>query len=103
VRETNDRGLNNTMANVYFSSSLNRQGALRAVLSSEEGVSLLEKFSNSYAGHDFPNEFHGRPEFAILRLLDGEANKEWRAGYYLLDQEIMQVEEAVQSYNRGAS
>jgi hypothetical protein len=82
------------MANVYFSSSLNRQGALRAVLSSKEGVSLLEKSSNSYAGHNFPTEFNGRPEFAILRVFDGEANKEWRSGYYLFDQDIIQVEEA---------
>jgi hypothetical protein len=90
------------MANVYFSNSSNRQGALRAVLSSEEGVSLLEKFSNSYAGHNFPTESNDRPEFGILRLFDGEANKEWRSGYYLLDQEIMQVEEAIQSYNQGS-
>jgi hypothetical protein len=96
-------GTTNTMANVYFSSSLNRQGALRAVLSSKEGVSLLEKFSNSYAGHNFPTEFNGRPDFAVLRIFDGEANKEWRSGYYLFDQEIMQVEEAVQSFNNGVS
>jgi hypothetical protein len=91
------------MANVYFSSSLNRQGALRSVLSSEEGVSLLKRLSNSYAGQNFPTEFNGRPDFAILRLLDGEANKKWRSGYYLFDQDIMQVEEAVQSYNRRVS
>jgi hypothetical protein len=91
------------MANVYFSSSLNRQGALRAVPSPKEGVSLLEKFSNSYAGHAFPTEFSDRADFAVLRLFDGEANKEWRAGYYLFDQDIMQVEEAIQSYNQGIS
>jgi hypothetical protein len=91
------------MANVYFSSSLNRQGALRAVLASKEGVSLLENFSNSYAGQNFPTEFNGRPDFAVLRIFDGEANKEWQSGYYLFDQDIMQVEEAIQSYNQRIS
>jgi hypothetical protein len=91
------------MANVYFSYRSNRRGALRAVLSSEEGISLLEKFSNSFAGHNFPTEFNDRPDFAILRVFDGEANREWRSGYYLFNQDIMQVEEAVQSCNRRAS
>ena len=86
------------MANVYYSHPSNRLGTLRAVLSTEEGLYLLDKHPAHYIGQQFPTTCQDpRPDFAVLRIFEGEVSKQLRAGFYLLEEDIMQVEEEVHS------
>ncbi len=90
------------VANIYYSYSDNRLGVLRAILSSEEGRRLLKAHSAKYAGHQFPSTDHNsKRSFAVVRMLEGEGSKEWRVGFYFLHDDIMRIEEAVQSCNPG--
>jgi hypothetical protein len=91
------------MANVYYSHSTNRQGILRAILSSEEGRFLLNEYSAQYVGQQFPTA--GRDPgvgFAVLRIFEGEVSAELRVGFYLFDDDVIRIEEAVRSYNAKA-
>ncbi len=86
------------MANVYYSHPSNRLGILRAVLSTEEGRCLLAKHSAQYVGQQFPTACQDpRPDFAVLRIFEGEVSKQCRGGFYLLEEDILQVEEEVRS------
>jgi hypothetical protein len=87
------------MPNIYYCQPINRgSGILRAVLSSEEGRSLLKQHSFHYAGPQFPTTAQDRAaDFAVLRILDEERDEEWRAGFYRLDADIMRIEEAIQA------
>jgi hypothetical protein len=86
------------MANVYYSYPSNRLGILRAILSTEEGRCLLDKHPAQYFGQQFPTTRQDpRPDFAVLRIFEGEESKQCRAGFYLLEEDIMQVEAAVHS------
>ncbi len=90
------------MANIYYSYSDNRTGVLRAILSSEEGRWLLKAHSAKYAGHQFPSTDHNSGgSFAVVRIFEGEGSEEWRVGFYLLHDDMMGIEEAVNSCNRG--
>jgi hypothetical protein len=91
------------MANIYYSGSLNRLGTLRAVLSSEEGRRLLKAHSAHYVGQQFPTDPKPGVDFAVLRVFDAEVNPEWRAGFYLFEDNIVRIEEAVQSCNANSS
>jgi hypothetical protein len=93
------RKLTLAMANIYYCQPINRGcGILRAVLSSEEGKSLLKRHSFHYTGKQFPTKAQDRvADFAILRIFDEELDEEWRAGFYCLDADIMRIEEAVQA------
>jgi len=89
------------MANIYYCYSENgSSGVLRAVLSTEEGRTLLKVYSTQFAGQQFPimGQDPGT-DFAILRLFEGERSEEWRAGFYRFDDGIMRIEEAVLSCN----
>jgi hypothetical protein len=86
------------MANVYYSHPSNRLGILRAVLSTEEGRCLLDKHPAQYLGQQFPTTRQDpRPDFAVLRIFEGEVSKQCRAGFYLLEEDIMLVEAEVHS------
>jgi hypothetical protein len=85
------------MANIYYSNSLNRHGSLRAVLSSDEGSRLLKEHSAHYVGQQFPGSPSPGVDFAVLRVFEGEMNAEWRAGFYLFEDNILRIEEAVHS------
>jgi len=86
------------MANVYYSHPSNRLGTLRAVLSTEEGRCLLDKHPTQYFGEQFPTAFQDqRPDFAVLRIFEGEVSTECRAGFYLLEEDILWVEAEVHS------
>lgn len=91
------------MANIYYSSSLNRHGTLRAVLSSEEGRRFLKAHTAQYFGRQFPTSPSPGVDFAVLRLFEGEMNEEWRAGFYLFEDNILRIEEAVHSCNVNPS
>ncbi len=38
-------------------------------------------------------------DFAILRLFEGEVTEQWRPGFYWFHEDILRIEEVVQSYN----
>jgi hypothetical protein len=87
------------MSNLYFCQSINRgTGILRAVLSWEEGSGILNRHSARYVGQQFPtaNQDDGT-DFALLRIFEEESNDDWRAGFYRIDGDIMQMEESVQA------
>lgn len=85
------------MANIYYYYSTNRgSGILRAVLTSEEGKSLLNAISAQYLGNAFPVGCQEPgPDFAILRIFEDEKNQNWQTGFYRFDVNIMRIEEAV--------
>lgn len=83
------------MANIYYSYANNRLGALRAVLSPEAGRCLLDTLSKRYAGLEFPTGNDSRRDFALLRLFEGEASKEYRPGFYLFDDDLGPVDAAL--------
>jgi hypothetical protein len=87
------------MSNIYYCQPINRGcGIVRAVLSSEDGRSLLKRHSFHYTGKQFPTTAQDRvADFAVLRIFDEELDEEWRAGFYCLDADIMRIEEAVQA------
>lgn len=92
------------MANIYYSQTGNRGGILRAVLSSEESGWMLKKHSAQFAGQQFPTQGHDvGADFAVLRIFQGEMSQEWQAGFYLFDDGVMQIEEAVHSCNAKAA
>jgi hypothetical protein len=86
------------MANVYYLQSFDQHGFLRAVLSSEQCEGLLNGHSTHYVGLQFPAL--GQDEkaaFAVLRVFEGEMNGECRSGFYRFDDDITQMEIAVQA------
>ncbi len=87
------------MPNLYYCQSTNRSlGILRAVLTWDQGRSLLSQHAVHYAGQQFPTTARDRAaDFAVLRIFDEELDEEWRAGFYRFDADIMQIEEAVQA------
>jgi hypothetical protein len=92
------------MPNIYYSQSIKRGSCiLRAVLSWEEGRSLLKLHSVHYAGQQFPTTDQGRAaDFAILRIFEEELDEDWRAGFYHFDADIMRIEEALQACTEQA-
>jgi hypothetical protein len=87
------------MPNIYYCQSLNRGcGILRAVLSWEEGINLLEQLSFCHTGQQFPTTAQDpAADFAVLRILDEELDEEWRPGFYRFDADIMRIEEVLQA------
>ena len=83
------------MANIYYSYANNRQGVLRAVLSPVSSRCLLDTLSKRYAGLEFPTGNDSRRDFALMRLFEGEASEEYRPGFYLFDDDLGPVDEAL--------
>jgi hypothetical protein len=91
------------MTNIYYSHSFNRQGTLRAALSSEECRRLLKEHPAQYVGQQFPTEGHSSEvDFALLSVSEEGVSEEYGIGFYLFDHDIMRIEEAVQSLVSGA-
>src|ERR1700692_1547321 len=81
------------MANVYYSYPSNRRGTLRAVLSPEQVRVLLKAHSTRCAGQQFPMTAHTiHDDFAILQVFEAEASDEYGAGFYLFDEDLVQIE-----------
>ena len=73
------------MPNIYYCQSA-KGGILRAVLSWEQGRSLLKQHPFRYAGQQFPTKAQDRAaDFAVLRVFDEELDMKWRAGFYRCD------------------
>ncbi len=86
------------MANVYYSYPSNRRGTLRAVLSPEQVSAMLKAHTTRCAGQQFPMTsptIHA--EFAILQVFAAEASEDYGAGFYLFDEDLMQIEKAMRA------
>jgi hypothetical protein len=92
------------MANVYYSYPTNRRGILRAVLSSEAARFLLKGYPHKYSGQEFPATGDDqREDIAVLRIIAGGVDEEFQAGFYVLDEDIMYIEEELQSLTNKLS
>ncbi len=86
------------MAHLYYSHSVNRRGILRAVLSAEEARCLLKGHAVKYVGAQFPaGEPEAKSDFAVLCISETESAGGWQAGFYLFDENLTQVDEALQA------
>ncbi len=89
------------MPKLYFCRSDNQsQGMLRAVLSWDECIRVMDLDSAIYVGTQFPSGSIGpnrASEVAILRVLPEESNEDWYAGYYRFDTSVMEMNEALQT------
>ena len=90
------------MAHIYYSHPVNRQGKLRAVLSPKEASNLLKKHLGYYAGQEFPTTHQPvESDFAVLQLLEEEERGEWRPGFYQFDDDILRVEDTLNSWKNS--
>ena len=81
------------MPSLYFIQSGSNSGMLRAVLSREEGSTLLTGHAADYVGREFPKAVESN--CAVLRIFDEEADKRWQAGFYRFASDVMQIELAL--------
>jgi hypothetical protein len=92
------------MANIYYSYPSNRRGILRAVLISEAVRFLLKEYPHKFVGQEFPlGGADDREDIAVLRVFAGEPDAEFQPGYYVLDKDIIYIEEALQSLDSKLS
>ena|SRR5690242_6073284 len=86
------------MANLYYSYPSNRRGILRAVLASEAARFLLKGYPHKYVGQNFPVAGDDRREdVAVVLVIARELNEEFQAGFYVLDEDIMYLEQELHS------
>jgi hypothetical protein len=87
------------MPNLYFCQPHARnQGMLRAVLSVQECERVLRQHSATYVGDKFPQLGNGHSagnDFAVLSLHPDETPAAWQPGYYRLDSDLTELNEAL--------
>jgi hypothetical protein len=83
------------MASLYFCQPhTQNQGMLRAIVSREDCQRLAAPGAISYLGSEFPNLAEtGRldRDFAVLKVDPDEADTKWRAGFYRVDADLMDL------------
>jgi hypothetical protein len=88
------------MPNLYFCESENQsRGMLRAVLSWEDCNRVVNYGSAIHLGDKFPSgSTNGscRSTVAILYVRPEEASENWGAGFYRIDADVMEIDEALQ-------
>jgi hypothetical protein len=88
------------MPNLYFCESGNQsRGMLRAVLSWEDCDRVVNYGSAIHLGDEFPSgSISGscRSTVAILYVRPEEATEKWGAGFYRIDTDVMEIDEALQ-------
>jgi hypothetical protein len=92
------------MPNLYFCQPhAKNQGMLRAVLSLNECDRVVSQHPATYVGEQFPEVVNGQVEandFAILSFRADETTTTWRTGYYRLDSDLTQLNEAILALSR---
>ena len=68
---------------------------LRAVLSGEESSALLKMHPADYVGQQFPQSSPHETDFAVLHIVDEQADKKWRPGFYRFATDIMRIDAAL--------
>jgi hypothetical protein len=92
------------MPNLYFCQPhAKNQGMLRAVLSLNECEQVVSKHSVTFFGDSFPSLSDGATgtgDFAVLRFAAEETNGKWRPGFYRLDSDLVELNEALRVLQR---
>lgn len=92
------------MPNLYFCQPhAKNQGMLRAVLSVNECKRVVSRHSITYVGEKFPtviDEQDTKNDFAVLSFNPDEITAEWRTGYYRLDSDLSEINEALLELSR---
>jgi len=76
---------------------------LRAVLSKNECEQVISKHTATFFGEQFPNlgdGDNGAPDFAVLRFAAEEKDEKWRPGYYRLDSDLAEINNALRDLQR---
>jgi hypothetical protein len=83
------------MPNLYFCQPhAQNQGMLRAVISPADAKQLIGSGMAKYVGDRFPTvggTEDKSKDFAVLGFSAEEAQGEWRAGYYCLEADLMDL------------
>lgn len=87
------------MPNLYYCHPINQgSGILRAVLTPEEARGLLHEHATQYAGQRFPVATADRTvDFAAIHIPEADPDPKLVAGFYVFDEEIAKIEQAVQA------
>lgn len=92
------------MPNLYFCQPhAKNQGMLRAVLSLNECEKVVCKHPVTFFGESFPSLSDGKAggnDFAVLRFAAEETNGKWQAGFYRLDSDLVELNEALRNLQR---
>jgi hypothetical protein len=92
------------MPNLYFCQPhAKNQGMLRAVLSLNECERVLSRHTVEFFGETFPNFAAGPTDghdFAVLRFAADETDGKWKPGFYRVDSDLNQLNEALRELQR---
>lgn len=92
------------MPNLYFCQPhAKNQGMLRAVLSLPECEKVVRQESVQFFGENFPSVAEapaGASDFAVLRFAADETNGKWKPGFYRVDSDLNQLNEALRELQR---
>jgi hypothetical protein len=92
------------MPNLYFCQPhAKNQGMLRAVLSLTECERVVSKHPATFFGESFPSLSDDQAtggDFAVLKFAAEETGGDWRAGFYRLDSDLGQLNEALRDLQR---
>ena len=92
------------MASLYFCQPhTHNQGMLRAVLNREDCQHLAAPGDITYLGAEFPRLAHtaqNERDFAVLKVDAEEADAKWRAGFYRVNADLMQLNNVLLTLTR---
>jgi hypothetical protein len=92
------------MPNLYFCQPhAKNQGMLRAVLSVKECERVVSKHPVTFFGEIFPSLSDGEVgagDFAVLKFGAEETVGNWRAGFYKLDSDLVELNDALRDLQR---
>jgi hypothetical protein len=92
------------MPNLYFCQPhAKNQGMLRAVLSVNECDRVVSKHPVTFFGENFPSLVEGQGlagDFAVLRFAAEESVGNWRPGFYRLDSDLVELNDALRDLQR---
>jgi hypothetical protein len=92
------------MPNLYFCQPhAKNQGMLRAVLSVNECERVVSKDAVTFFGENFPSladDRAGAGDFAVLRFAAEETVGDWRPGFYRLDSDLVELNDALRDLQR---
>ena len=92
------------MPNLYFCQPhAKNQGMLRAVLSVNECERVVSKHPVTFFGDNFPSLAENGAaavDFAVLRFAAEETIGDWRPGFYRLDSDLVELNDALRDLQR---
>ena len=92
------------MPNLYFCQPhAKNQGMLRAVLSVKECERVVSKHPVTFFGEIFPSLSDGEVgagDFAVLKFGVEETVGDWRPGFYKLDSDLVELNDALRDLQR---